>query len=320
MLPVFIRLVGLAIASFVLVHVFSVFGLFLALAYPVWWLVSPEHTPAVVPRSIGKSETIDTFGKAVLNAGVLLVFSLICLGLVYLESRLLLKGGFPNFGRSAQFLVPSQGQYKLGEIFPMEVRVQTSGTSVNAVQADVRFDPNTLKLVEISTKDSFASIFVNKEVDNTIGFGRLSGGLPSPGFSLDSGLFGTIYFQSLQAGVAKVDFMPSSMVLANDGRGTNILTDFSSTSYFILPEEVSKEQREQQEAQLTSQVLGESTNQMYFYDDTQTLTTVLGTSDIAGENLGARAKKMDLVFEFVSRVDSMIISSWRWLLDSLQGK
>ena len=89
---------------------------------------------------------------------------------------------------------------------------------INAIQADLGFNPEKVEVVDISTQNSFANIFIQKEINNETGYARLTGGLPNPGFFSDRGIFGTVFFRGKQPGVVKIDFLPSSMVLANDGR------------------------------------------------------------------------------------------------------
>jgi hypothetical protein len=173
--------------------------------------------------------------------------------------------------QTASFTIPSKGQYKLGEIFSMNIKVDNINNPINVVQADLKFDPSMLEVVSISTKDSFANIFVQKESNNEEGYVRLTGGLPNPGWHGKHGLFGKIYFKTKQPGLVTITYLPTSLVLANDGKGTNILKSLPSVSYLILPDKLSIEEERMQRGLISKEdVLGANTqkNQLDFSKDT----------------------------------------------------
>jgi len=308
------------IGSWVLIHILAVFGIFIAITYPLWWLILPKQTVCLFCRAkinvneedycpfchrkITKNETLSpkSFRSAALNGGLILLFSLLSIGLVFGESKILFKLGFPPTPKTVSFIIPTKGQYRLGEIFPMKIEIAGIKTPVNAVQADLGFEPEKLEVEEISTKDSFANIFIQKEINNEGGYTRLTGGLPNPGFFSDKGILGTVFFKGKAPGVVKVEFLPSSMVLANDGKGTNVLKDLASVSYLILPEKLTPEEEEMQKS-LVSQaktILGESTEetQMNFYEEEK----VLGTN--AGEEI-KESKKFNPIKLFLNALEKI---------------
>lgn len=315
------------IGSWLLVHILAVFGIFIAIAYPLWWFIMPKQTVCLFCRAkvnvntedyclfcrrkINKNETIapKSFTSAVLNGALILVFSIISIGLVFGESQLLFKLGFPPTPKTVSFIIPTKRQYRLGEIFPMKVEITGIKTPINAVQADLGFETSKLEVENVSTDGSFANIFVQKEVNNTGGYVRLTGGLPNPGFFSDHGVFGTVFFKGKEPGVVKIEYLSSSMVLANDGRGTNVLKDLASVSYLILPEKISQEEENMQKSiKLQSVVLGESTDntQMKFYDE----RSVLGAS--VGKQIQDE-KKFSLLNNFLDsleKVDRFILEQW----------
>ena len=191
----------------------------------------------------------------------------------------------------------------------MKIEIAGIKTPINAVQADLSFDPQKLEVVDISTQDSFATIFVQKEINNEVGYSRLTGGLPNPGFFADHGVLGTVFFKGKSPGVVKIEFVPSSMVLANDGRGTNVLKDLVSVSYLILPEKISPEEEEmQKQIVLKPVVLGTETEetQMKFYEEEKVLGTQVG-QEIEKEkrfNLGK------ILLEILEKVDNTVLSFW----------
>lgn len=317
LITILLRIIAFAIVSFVLVHILSIFGFFIALAYPVLWFVAPNYTFNVLSRDW--TARPNTLSEALKNTVVIFLISLLSLGVVIFEAKIFNLLNLQYTPKTATFMVPSKGQYKIGEIFPMSINVDSGQASINAVQSDLRYDNEIIEVFDISTRNSFATVFVNKEIDNDYGFSRLSGGLPSPGRIVNGELFGTVYFKAKKAGVVLVDFMPSSLVLANDGKGTNILKDLASVSYFILPEELPADAQAQQEANLITTVLGDTSDQLTFFDKTyeepalfsqrqESIGTVLGSSD---------EPKTNLFMQFLTlleQFDLKVIAFWKNLL------
>ncbi len=312
------------VLSWLLIHLLAIFGVLLVVAYPIWWLLAPKKIPCffcrikkegqrcfscrqIVHKADGLSPK--TFHSVFINVALILIISFFCVAFVFAESRILFKLGFPLTPKTVSFIIPQKGQYRLDEIFPMKIEIVGIKVPINAVQADLGFEPQKLEVVDISTEDSFANIFVQKEISNEVGYARLTGGLPNPGFFADHGVFGTLFFRGKSPGIVKIEFLPSSMVLANDGRGTNILKDLASVSYLILPERISEEEAEMQKSiSLKSIVLGETSEdvQMKFYEE----------KEILGERVGQEIqeeKKFNLTkifLEGLEKVDRLILTLW----------
>jgi len=338
---VLFKIIGFSLISWVLLHFLAVFGFFLAIAYPIWWFFAPANVPCfgcrhqragsycLFCRQLIVKENISpkTFRSALLNALLIIGISIISLGVVLLEGRVLFKMGFPPTQKTVSFAIPSKGQYRLGEIFPMDIEIVGIEMPVNAIQADLAFDADKLEVVEIFTENSFANIFIQKEIDNENGYARLTGGLPDPGFFSDHGVFGTVFFKGKVPGLVKVDFLPSSLVLANDGRGSNVLKDLASASYLILPEEISKEEGIQQQALLRPRILGETIDEtkirLYEQED-QVLGLQIG-KEIEDEKesnffrflIGILEKVDNLIFTFWDKIWSLFVPRQTQALPSL---
>jgi len=276
------------IVSWVLMHIFSVVGIFISFFYLVWWFIFPKSIPCLSCRtkaegkycSLCKNNVSKATGRhpksfysVIVNTLLLIVISIISIGLVYLESRVLLKLGIPSTPKTASFVIPAKGQHLVGEIFPMKIEITGIETPINAVQVDIGFDPLVLEVVDISTEGSFATIFIQQEINNEYGYVRLSGGLPNPGFDQNKGFFGTIYFQAKIPGPVNIEFLPTSLILANDGRGSDIIKELVSASYLILAEDFPPERIEAQKAILRADVLGKKSDQtqLIFFDEQKVL-------------------------------------------------
>lgn len=329
------------ILSWVLIHILAIFGVFVSLAFPIWWLIAPKTTTCFICRSKRNGEYCKACGKivdrsdvtypnprnlrsAVLNGSILFIFTIFSILLVFTEGEILYKTGFPPTPKTVSFVIPAKGQYRLGEIFPMKIEIVGIKTPVNAVQADIGFDPNKVEVMDISTGESFADIFIQKEINNEVGYARLTGGLPNPGFFADRGTFGTIFFKGKEPGVVKIGFLPTSMVLANDGRGTNVLKEFSSVSYLVLPEKLNKEEQDLQKQLLTYEptVLGESqeNTQIKFYTEENVLGISTKNEIQEKVNEVEKVNVLSIISKVIEAIDTFIINLWSKALEMVLGR
>lgn len=324
----FLNIIFLVVISFLFIHLVAFLGTFLALAFPLWWLISPDSVPCLDCRikkpgdycrfcqqKITKDSppTAKNFRSVIFNALIILIISLGSFMVVFIEGKLLDHFGVIPVEKTISLAIPSEGQYYVDEIFPMKVELSGIQQSINAVQIDFAFDPLLVEIIDITTNDSFATVFIQKQIDNDIGYGRLSGGLPNPGFSDQEGLFGTVWFRAKSPGLAKIDFLSSSLVLANDGQGNNLLKDIASISYLILPAQDNADQTGSDNLTINTNVLGaqnsQSSDQLNFFQETSQ-AAVLGDSDIAQI---AKPSWGEKILSSWHQIVDFILSFWRGL-------
>lgn len=131
------------------------------------------------------------------------------------------------------FLTPASQSLETGERFSMEVKVDTGSIPINAGQAIIHFPYDTLEIVSISKENSIFSFWPEEPVfSNSTGEISFVGGLPTPGFTGIGNLI-TVEFKARQLGVSNLTF-GDARVLADDGKGTNVLVYLKSAKYFIL--------------------------------------------------------------------------------------
>ena len=140
-------------------------------------------------------------------------------------------------GRGASlFLSPPSGTFLSGSTFDVSIFVDTRGVAVNSIELNLKFPPDKLQITKPSTGKSFISIWASPPIySNEKGILSFSGGLPSPGINTSSGLISTVTFRARSSGTAKIEILSSSKVLANDGKGTNILQSIIQGVYVIKP-------------------------------------------------------------------------------------
>lgn len=129
-------------------------------------------------------------------------------------------------------LSPATGVYQAGDTFSVSVVVNTEGSSINASDATLSFNPKELSVVSVSRAGSIFNLWITEPTfSNTAGTISFGGGLPA-GYTGSRGTIMNVTFRSLGSGTSRVT-MTGGSVLANDGRGTNVLTSMNSGSYTI---------------------------------------------------------------------------------------
>jgi len=111
----------------------------------------------------------------------------------------------------------------VGQVFTVELRVKTNGTQINAIGFTLLYNPNYLQIMNMTTENSFCTYYLDNTFDNQSGTVKLSCGLPKPGFLGDS-LAVRLSVRALTPGDPAILADPKSvLVLANDGKGSNIV-------------------------------------------------------------------------------------------------
>jgi hypothetical protein len=131
------------------------------------------------------------------------------------------------------YLSPSTGSYTVGNTFSVEVKVNSGGVAINAVESTMSFDPDKLEVRSISKIGSALTLWVQEPTfSNSAGSINFAGGKPSPGYSGSSGHLVTITFKAKTAGTTYLNFAGGS-VMADDGKGTNVLSSMGTGSYVL---------------------------------------------------------------------------------------
>ena len=133
------------------------------------------------------------------------------------------------------YITPSTGAYRIGDLFSVLINVNTSGAAINAASGQLNFDNSKFEVSNLGYSSSVFTLWTQEPTfSNAAGSVTFSGGLPSPGFTGPSGAILRVTFKPKASGQATVNFVSGS-VLANDGKGTNILNSFSGGIFNVLP-------------------------------------------------------------------------------------
>lgn len=160
-----------------------------------------------------------------MNQGVRkILFSAIVLSLLPLAA----------FAQGTLFVSPASGTYETGKLFSILINVDTGNQPINAVSSQINFDNSRLDVTSMGYSSSIFNIWTEEPTfSNAAGSINFSGGLPNPGFVGSSGAILRVTFKTKAAGRAPVVFVSGS-VLANDGKGTNILDSLKGGTYNIV--------------------------------------------------------------------------------------
>jgi hypothetical protein len=157
--------------------------------------------------------------------------------LVAVGAVVALAGIFSAHSASAATLSfsPSSGSYLSGRSFTVAIKVSSADQAMNAAQGEISFSTNDLEVLSISQTNSVLNLWVqNPTFSNQNGTVDFSGVAVNPGFQGNGGTVITITFEAKNSGAATLLF-DSAAVLANDGKGTNILTGTSPANLTISP-------------------------------------------------------------------------------------
>ena len=131
-------------------------------------------------------------------------------------------------------LLPSSGSYHVGDTISVRIVLSSSDQSANAVSGNLSFSKDVLTLNSISKSSSLISLWAQEpsysNADGTV----VMEGVILNGYTGSNGMVVTMSFRAKAVGTANVKFTSSS-VLANDGQGTNILTNTGQASFSISP-------------------------------------------------------------------------------------
>lgn len=134
--------------------------------------------------------------------------------------------------RSAStYISPSSGRYNIGDTVTLGVYIASPDMSVNAVSSVLSFPKEKLEVLSLSKDGSIISFWVQSpSFSNTLGTISYEGVVLNPRFTGEAGKILTITFKVIAAGNGTFSFSSAS-ILANDGKGTNILNGIRNASF-----------------------------------------------------------------------------------------
>ncbi|MDP2789196.1 MAG: hypothetical protein Q8O46_04095 [bacterium] len=153
------------------------------------------------------------------------IFSVLVLGLLFTN---IVHAQSPNV-----FFSNLPRQIYEGERLTIDIKIQSPGQSINAISGAVSFPENLVNVALISKDKSIVNLWT-REPKALRGKILFEGVVLNPGFQGESGLIFRVTLEAKRAGVVFLK-LTEGAVLANDGRGTNVLATLGSTNFRIIP-------------------------------------------------------------------------------------
>jgi hypothetical protein len=133
--------------------------------------------------------------------------------------------GMPKRKSEAVVVFSAEPEASMQRPITVTLTIQSKNVGVNAVGLYLRYDPTYLELTDMNTQASFCQFYPEKKFDNQLGTITLSCGAPHPGFKGETTMM-TLTFRPKQPGSTTIYTLDNSQILASDGQGSNILTDY----------------------------------------------------------------------------------------------
>lgn len=151
-----------------------------------------------------------------------------------LSSLCIITGAFLSYGTAEAAtlnLSPTSGSYSVGHSFSVSIVASSPDQAMNAAEGTLSFPADKLQVVSLSKESSIIGLWAQEpSFSNGAGTVNFEGVILNPGFTGIAGRILKVNFKVKTAGAAPLSF-PSGSILANDGKGTNILTDLGSASF-----------------------------------------------------------------------------------------
>lgn len=162
---------------------------------------------------------------------------LVCFGLIYkfddIKSLSLKKPLNPIYNSIVR-LVPEGGILISSGEQNISIEIVTGGEQINAVHAEILYDPAKVRIVEIRTAFSFCDkgFIIEKLIDNERGRASIQCGIVG-GYEKQVANVADLVLQPMSSEGFSLQFGGATQVLAHDGLGTNVLRESVGGQYSI---------------------------------------------------------------------------------------
>ncbi|OGH93034.1 MAG: hypothetical protein A2534_01620 [Candidatus Magasanikbacteria bacterium RIFOXYD2_FULL_39_9] len=142
-------------------------------------------------------------------------------------------GLLPIKAKAASLVLrPGSGNFLVGGTFDLSIVLDTKHVSVNTIEAELLFPRDKIQLANNSIGKSIIQFWpAVPEFSNEQGRVYFAGAIPSPGVNISEGVVLTLTFRVISLGEAEIRFGDKTSVLANDGKGTNVLNQKPSAFF-----------------------------------------------------------------------------------------
>ena len=136
-------------------------------------------------------------------------------------------------GEAMLALYPEKSTFLNPDLLALDVVLEVQQQNINTIYLDLNFPTTNVSLSEALYSDSFCTIIAYESVDVKAGNYRLICGSPTP-ITEQTATVVRLTFKKVKAGWANFKFGDSSLILAHDGLGTNLLVNQEVHSIYII--------------------------------------------------------------------------------------
>lgn len=130
------------------------------------------------------------------------------------------------------YFSPQSGNFNVGAKFAVSILVGSADQAMNAADGAISFPQDKLEVTSLTKNGSIINLWVREpSFSNSVGTINFEGIVYNPGYTGAAGKVLTINFRVKKAGTTAVVNFASGSVLANDGAGTNILSNLGTASF-----------------------------------------------------------------------------------------
>ena len=131
------------------------------------------------------------------------------------------------------YIAPLQENPRVGSNFTVTLKADSLAESINALKGHLVYNNDKLEIINVSKIGSIVNLWVEEpRFSNVQGTLSFQGGIPNPGFIGNGGVVLHVIFRAKAPGVTRVAW-DGGEILANDGKGTNILTALQNLDFVI---------------------------------------------------------------------------------------
>jgi|CXWL01.1.fsa_nt_gi hypothetical protein len=168
---------------------------------------------------------------------------------VFLLVGILFFAGIQGVNAASLYLSPATGTYKVGDTIAAAVYAESTNQAMNAVSGTVSVPSDMFDVLGVSNSGSIVNFWVQEPIKQGAG-ATFEGVVLNPGYTGSAGKIATITMRAKKAGAGSLSFVSAS-ILANDGKGTNLLSGTRGGSYTVqegaVPKPVPVEDEDEEE-------------------------------------------------------------------------
>lgn len=138
-----------------------------------------------------------------------------------------------TFMGASLYFSPLSENPRASSNFTLTIKTDSLAQAINAINGQLVFNPDKLEIINVSRIGSIFNIWLEEpNYSNLKGALSFQGGVPRPGFIGNGGTILHVIFKAKSQGITSVIWKKAE-ILANDGKGTNILTNLQNYDFVI---------------------------------------------------------------------------------------